>query len=212
MPNYPAPIATISAMTVDPLRRIAPAFTAVCALHALLVWWAFAPSLPPEAARHETPAMATRWIAAPPAVKPAMAPEPMALAPDTVARKTVRPTARHTAVVPPTTQEVPPTAPQTQATPEVAAAPAPGWPADSLQRAVRGPAPGAVRHKSYAELSNERLAPSPVDAQAALRQGMAASARTDCLRGGEGGYRGSSLGLLAAPLLLWNVAAGRCAK
>ncbi len=155
--------------------------------------------------------MAVRLIAAPPAVKPAMAP-----APDASARNTVRPTAGHTSVVPPPTQEGPPTVSltvsDTQAPPAVAVAPDPGWPADSLQRAVRGAARGAVRHKSYAELSNERQAPAPADAQADLRQGMAAAAHTDCLRGGEGGYRRSSLGLLAAPFLLWDAATGRCAK
>lgn len=85
-------------------------------------------------------------------------------------------------------------------------APEPPLRSDGIQRAVRE----SARHKGVAELANEQLGHQPIDAQAALRAGMASAARSDCLKGGEGGYAHAGLGLFALPLLVVDAATGRC--
>ncbi len=86
------------------------------------------------------------------------------------------------------------------------AAPEPALRTDGIQRAVRE----SARRKSVAESANEQLGHQPANAQAALRDGMASAARSDCLKGGEGGYANAGLGLLALPLLAADAVTGRC--
>ena len=69
-----------------------------------------------------------------------------------------------------------------------------------------------ARRRGLAELANEQVGHPPVDAQAALGNGMASAAHGNCLKGGEGGYANAGMGLFALPLLVLDAATGRCGK
>jgi len=75
----------------------------------------------------------------------------------------------------------------------------------------RTPSDASKAHPS-ATLAGEQLGRPEASAQAALQNGMASAARSDCLKGGGGGYAGQGLGLFALPLLAVDLARGRCAK
>jgi hypothetical protein len=68
----------------------------------------------------------------------------------------------------------------------------------------------SARQKGLATRVDEQLGNVPADAQKALREGIASGARGDCLKGGEGGYANSGMGLFALPLLVVDAATGRC--
>jgi hypothetical protein len=201
VPNYPAPIATIDAMTVVPLRRIAPVLWTVCAVHALLLWWVFSQRQISSEALTPVPVMSARWLTGAPAKQdePVVTPRPSATAVRAAAPRARRETA--------SPREPVPADPVAQPGP---AAPAvePPLLADSIQHAVRE----AARHKGLGVSADEQLGRAPVDAQAALRSGMASAAHGDCLKGGEAGYARSGMGLLALPMLALDLVAGRCAK
>ena len=186
-------------MGAVPLRRIATAFTATLALHALVVWWVVAPRVHVAWPHALGPVMSTRWLAAPaPPGEVQVAPRPVARA--RAKARGVRPVAAPAdeAAAPrsdplPVQSELPPT-------------PEPVWRIDGIPRAARA----SARRKGLAELADEQLGQRPAGANAALRDGMASAARSDCLKGGEGGYANVGLGLLAFPLLAADLAAGRC--
>lgn len=189
-------------MSVVPLRRIGPVAAAVCALHALLLGWALSLRVGVDRGAPQAPAMSTRWLAAPPA--PERDVTPVAQGPERGSVRRVRRAAETTvqpAVVPQTT---PAELPSSESTEPVAAEPA--LRADSVQRAARETA----QQKGLAARVDEQLGRSPVNAQTALREGMASGARGDCLKGGEGGYANAGMGLLALPLLVLDAASGRC--
>jgi len=187
-------------MTTPP-RGLAVLIVLVCALHVAVLWRGFVMRVPGDQAAREAPAMSTRWVVLP--VQQRSEPEPLLAA---LARKP----ARGHKPAPGAAAEPPPAAATDTAAPApVFTEPAPrepAWRPDGVQRAARE----AAQRKGLAELSDERLGQQPLDAQAALRRGVASAARGDCLKGGEGGYANSGLGLLALPLLVVDAATGRC--
>ena len=186
-------------MSVVPLRRIGPVVGTVCALHALLLAWVFSQRVKVDTDVPHAPAMSTRWVAAPvvqeAAVTPAAKPR------DQGPARRVRPAAEVMAQP----VDSPQIAPAEPLPPEIAA-PEPALRADSVQRAARE----SARHKGLATRVDEQLGNVPVDAQTALRHGIASGARGECLKGGEGGYANAGMGLLALPLLAVDAATGRC--
>lgn len=185
-------------MSVVPPRRIAPAIGLVCALHAWLLWWAFAHHMASDAVMPSAPVMSTRWLA-PKAI--AREAESRVAAPSTLARA-MGPRDRRVAA--PLTEGASP-----REAPAQSMQPLPPEPAlriDDVQRAARE----LALRKGVAEMADEQLGRQPVDAQAALRNGMASSARGDCLKGGEGGYANAGMGLFALPLLVLDAASRRC--
>ena len=92
---------------------------------------------------------------------------------------------------------------------------APGRPGESLIRpdTIADAVREAARGTALTQQADERSGRIPVpDAHARLAAGVAAAATTDCLKGGEGGYRSQNYGLLAVPLLIIDAAAGKCRK
>lgn len=179
----------------------------VCALHALLLAWGLSLRVNVDTGVFHAPAMSTRWVAAPrvqeAAVTPAAKSPKSPKSPKSHDRGPARRVQRAAEVVaqpvdsPPITPAEPP--------PEIAA-PEPALRADSVQRAARE----SARQKGLATRVDEQLGRAPVDAQTALREGIASGARSDCLKGGEGGYANAHMGLLALPLLVIDAATGRC--
>lgn len=186
-------------MSVVPLRRIGSVVAAVCVLHALLLTYGLSLRKSVDAEVPHAPAMSTRWVDAPLAQETAVTPATQL--PDWRPARRVQRAGEVTAQ--------PVAAPQiTQAAPlppEIAA-PEPPLRADSVQRAARE----SARQKGLATRVDEQLGLSSVDAQTALREGIASGARGDCLKGGEGGYANAGMGLLALPLLVLDAASGRC--
>jgi len=77
--------------------------------------------------------------------------------------------------------------------------------ADAVREAARGTA--------LTQQADDRSGRIPVpDAQTRLAAGVASAAASDCLKGGEDGYRHQGAGLLAVPLLLFDAATGKCRK
>lgn len=180
-------------MTTLP-RGLAVLIVLVCALHVVVLWRGFVMRVPSDEAAREAPAISARWLVLPVPRRPE--PEPVLAAP---ARKPTRgrkpapgPAAADTAAQAPVLTETAPHEPALRP--------------DGVQRAARE----AARRKGLAELSDERLGQQPIDAQTALRRGVASAAHGDCLKGGEGGYANSGMGLLALPLLVFDAATGRC--
>ena len=179
----------------------------VAGLHALLLGWLFAHRPHTDVVLKPAPAISTRWLAA-----PASAGEPQRPAPSVPARVTVKRESREPrelreprAAAPVEDTAVLPSDPLPSAG-VLPAVPEPALRADSIQRAARE----SVRRKGLAELADEQLGPPPVDAQAALRKGMASAARSDCLKGGDSGYAHQGMGLFALPLLAADAITGRC--
>ncbi|HEX3140071.1 MAG TPA: hypothetical protein VHQ87_08455 [Rhizobacter sp.] len=191
-------------MTALP-RGIGPALVTVCVLHGLLLWLAFTQRSPVGAADALAPVMVTRWVVSPLAPPPLQPQLPPLAAPAGPQRATARGTQR--VPVSPPALPVPGAAaePTESAQPPQPAEPA--W-AGSIERAARDTA----RVRGLAVQSDERLGQQSADAQAGLRAGVASAAHSDCLKGGEGGYARSGMGLLALPMLAMDLAAGRCAK
>ena len=189
-------------MSVVPLRRIGPVIAAVCALHALLLTWGLSLRAGVDVRAPQAPAMSTRWVAAPLVQEPVLT--PVTRVPDRgPARRVQRSleTSAQPAAAPQITQAE---APPTQSAEPSATEPA--WPADAVQRAVRE----SARQKGLAARVDEQLGNAPADAQSMLRNGIASGARSDCLKGGEGGYANANMGLFALPLLAVDAATGRC--
>lgn len=185
-------------------RGLATALALVSVLHLVLLW-----GLRPERAANDgvlrqAPVVLARWLSPPAVHNPEQLP-----APTGAQRPSGRVVSRAAAQ---SVERAPQAEVQGAAAPlvEPAAVAAdtvePVLRADGIQRAAREMA----RRKGLAELSDEHLGQQPVDAQAALGRGVASAARGDCLKGGEGGYANSGLGLLALPLLAVDLAAGRC--
>jgi hypothetical protein len=191
-------------MSVVPLRRIAPAIAAVIVLHALVVWWGFGQQAHTGAPHASAPVMLTRWLAAP--APPAELQAPARPAPPRGTAPGVRRAAAPAREVAATPSNTVPSESVSPAASELPTGPEPPLRTDGIQRAARE----SARHKGLAELASEQLGHQPVGAQAALRSRMASAARSDCLKGGEGGYAHSGLGLLALPLLVVDAASGRC--
>jgi hypothetical protein len=185
-----------------PLRRIATAFAATLALHALVLWWVVAPRVRTAWTHALGPVMSTRWLAAP-ALPGEVQVQEAAPRPVTRARATAR-GGRPAAA--PADEAAAPLSDPLPVQSELPPTPEPAWRVDGIQRAARE----SARRKGLAELADEQLGQRPASADAALREGMASAARSDCLKGGEGGYANAGLGLLALPLLAADLAAGRC--
>ena len=179
---------------------IAKVFGFVGVLHVLALWFGVVNRGQGDAAVPYAPALSTRWV-----LPPAAGGNEPAAAAGVSSRKPARTPRRalsRAAETQPTIIDASPAAP-------VAAQPSAVEPpsiADSIQRAARE----SARHKGLAEQSDERLGEQPADAEAALRHGMASAARSDCLKGGEGGYAKAGMGLFALPLLVLDAASGRC--
>ena len=78
---------------------------------------------------------------------------------------------------------------------------------DSIARAGRE----AARAPSWARQSDELIGRTPPpSAQQKLAADTAAAAKSDCLKGGEGGYAKQGLGLFAIPFLIVDAATGQC--
>ena len=179
---------------------IAKVIGLVCVLHVLALWFGGVNRRQGDAAVPYAPALSTRWV-----LPPAARGDEPATAAAALSRKPARAARR----VPSRAAETQPTIVDASPVAREAARPSAVEPpsiADSIQRAARE----SARHKGLAELSDERLSEQPADAQAALRHGMTSAARSDCLKGGEGGYANGGLGLFALPLLMLDAARGRC--
>ena len=184
----------------SPQTRIASLAALVVVLHGLLLWVGAA-RLPVAGGPVHAPVMLVRSL--PP---PAGQADDWPLAPAAVSRPRSRGVPQKT-VAPGTLPQAQGEAPVEAAQPGAVAG-EPALRVGAIQRAARE----LSRRRGLAELSDDKLGQRAVDAQAALRAGVASAARSDCLKGGEGGYANSGLGLFALPLLVFDAAAGGCRK
>ena len=187
-----------------PQTRIACLAAGVTVLHGLLLW-TWAAHLPASGGPMHAPVVLARWLPPPTVRNDDRSPAPAAVS--RARSRSVRPQ--------PQPQPQPSSAgPDAQAQTTVEAAQPggaslePALRVDGIQRAARE----LSRRRGLAELSDDMLGQHAVDAQAALRAGVASAARSDCLKAGEGGYAHSGLGLFALPVLVFDAATGGCRK
>jgi hypothetical protein len=193
-------------MTTAP--RGLPQFIAlVCALHAWVLWLGLEHRVPSDASKPRPAAVTARWVAPPPAVQAVVPARAQAVLKRPPLRGEIRlPAAPAAAAGPSLETDTVTASPAPVPVPPVEAEPA--LRADNIQRAVRE----SARRKSLSTLAGEQLGRPETSTETALQNGMASAARSDCLKGGDGGYAGQGLGLLALPLLAIDLARGHCAK
>jgi hypothetical protein len=185
-------------------RRLQLTLFGVVLAHAGVLWWLVQHGAA-NTSRPIVPPLLVRWLP-PPALPPHLPPAASKLPPIHKPQGAVAP--RPAAPAPQVLANEEAATPQASLQPPTDGPAAPALRADSIARAARE----SARRKGVAELSDERLGQQPVSAQAALGAGVAAAARGDCLKGGEGGYANSGLGLLALPVFVLDVARGRCRR